>query len=73
MQGRALAATAGTAPWRPSQNGVKWFDKAISPLLRRDFAQRTAGHPPNGDLHGQHRPQRRKEPSLYRAVGRRDR
>jgi hypothetical protein len=25
-------------------------DKAISPLLRSDFAQSTAGHLPNGDL-----------------------
>jgi hypothetical protein len=32
------------------QHGVEWFDKAISPLLRSDFAQSTAGHPPNGDL-----------------------
>jgi hypothetical protein len=38
--------------WRGGRlrNGVEWFHKAISPLLRSDFAQSTAGHPPNGDL-----------------------
>jgi hypothetical protein len=30
--------------------------QAISPLLRSDFAQSTAGQTPNGDLHGQFRP-----------------
>ena len=38
------------SPGRPCHNGVQWFYKAISPLLRSDFAQSTAGHTPNGDL-----------------------
>ena len=38
--------------------------RAISPLLRSDFAQSTAGHTPNGEPHGQFRPQRRKSRSL---------
>ena len=31
-------------------HGVEWSDRATSPLLRSDFAQSTAGQPPNGDL-----------------------
>jgi hypothetical protein len=60
------------SPGRPCHNGVQWFYKAISPLLRSDFAQSTAGQTPNGDLTDSIVPAT-EQPSLYRALGRRDR
>jgi hypothetical protein len=52
----AVTASVGPRPRGEPRKRVEWFFKAISPLLRSDFAQSTAGRYAARRSHGQFRP-----------------